>query len=155
MCIRDSTNFVRQRGDPTIAVNAVRKVGANVLETMAVLKARIAEVNEGFLKPRLLELVQVYDETDYINESIHNVLRNLIVGSCLAVMVLFLFLRSVPSTLIVAVSIPISVVGSFIFMQALGRSINVISLAGMSFASGMVVDNAIVTLENILSLIHI
>lgn len=150
--LKKLTNFVRQRGDPTIAVNAVRKVGANVLETMAVLKARIAEVNEGFLKPRLLELVQVYDETDYINESIHNVLRNLIVGSCLAVMVLFLFLRSVPSTLIVAVSIPISVVGSFIFMQALGRSINVISLAGMSFASGMVVDNAIVTLENIFRL---
>lgn len=145
-------NFVRQKGEPTIAINSVRKVGANVLATMTDLKAKVIWLNEGSLRAQQLELVQVYDETDYIYSSIHNVLRNLVVGSILATLVLFVFLRSIASTLIVAVSIPISVIGSFILMYVFDRSINVISLAGMSFASGMVVDNAIVSLESIYSL---
>lgn len=150
--LKKAETFVRQRGQPTIAINSIRKIGANVLETMKRLKERVRQLNEGFLLSRELQLVQVYDETEYIDDSIGNVIRNLVVGSILAIIVLFLFLRSVPSTLIVAVSIPISVIGSFLFMHALGRSINVISLAGMSFASGMVVDNAIVALENIFRL---
>jgi len=145
-------NFVRQKGEPTIAINSVRKVGANVLSTMKRLKAKVVRLNEGSLRTQQLELVQVYDETDYIYSSIHNVIRNLVVGSLLATCVLFVFLRSIASTLIVAVCIPISVIGSFILLYLFDRSINVISLAGMSFASGMVVDNAIVSLENIYSL---
>lgn len=145
-------NFVRQRGVPTIAVNAIRRVGANVMDTVAALKEKVERLNAGELKKRRVQLVQVYDETDYIAASVYNVLRNLLLGSVLAVVVLFLFLRSFASTFIVAVAIPISVVGSFILMYFFGRSINVISLAGMSFASGMVVDNAIVSLENIFRL---
>lgn len=150
--LKKRENFVRQKGQPTIAINSVRAVGANVLDTMQELKSAVAELNAGVLKSRQVQMAQVYDETIYIDESIQNVLRNLVIGSILATIILFLFLRSVASTLIVAVAIPISVVGSFILLGALGRSINVISLAGMSFASGMVVDNAIVSLENIFRL---
>jgi HAE1 family hydrophobic/amphiphilic exporter-1 len=96
-----------------------------------------------------LTLYNVYDETTYITSAIGLVKDNLIIGGFLAIAVLLLFLRSVSSTLIIATAIPISVIGTFVMMALLGRTINVVSLAGMSFAVGMVVDNSIVVLENI------
>ena len=75
--------------------------------------------------------------------------RNIMLGGILAVMVLLIFLRSFISTIIVATAIPISIIGTFIFMNLLGRNLNVISLAGIAFAVGMLIDSAIVVLENI------
>ncbi len=140
---------VRQNGEPAIALNVLRESGSNVLEVMAVLKGALRELNEGILKREGLVVTQVYDETNYIDSSIDLVQQNLWVGGTLAVLVLLLFLRSFPSTLIIATAIPISVVGTFIVMALSGRTINVVSLAGLAFAVGMVVDNAIVVLENI------
>ncbi|MGR3177607.1 MAG: efflux RND transporter permease subunit [Candidatus Anammoxibacter sp.] len=140
---------VRQKGDPAIAINAIRETGANSIETMAGLKEAKDELNQGILKQHNLQLENVYDETTYINSSISLVEKNILIGSILAVFVLFLFLRSGSSIFIIAISIPISIVGTFLMMALLGRSINVVSLAGMSFAAGMVVDNSIVVLENI------
>ncbi len=142
-------NFVRQRGEESIAINCVRKTGANVLDVMARLKAAAGELNRSHLAVRRLRLFQVYDETEYINDSVDLVLQSLITGSILATLILFAFLWSWTSTVIIALSIPISIIGSFILMYLMGRTINVVSLAGMSFASGMVVDNSIVSLENI------
>jgi HAE1 family hydrophobic/amphiphilic exporter-1 len=96
-----------------------------------------------------LEMRQVYDETVYINSAIDLVRQNIWIGGSLAALVLLLFLRSFRATLVVSIAIPVSVVGAFVAMAALGRSINVISLAGLAFAIGMVVDAAIVVLENI------
>ncbi len=140
---------VRQNGEPAIALNVLRESGSNVLEVMAALKETLRELNEGILKREGLFIIQVYDETNYIDSSIDLVQQNLWVGGSLAVLVLLLFLRSFPSTLIIATAIPISVVGTFIVMALSGRTINVVSLAGLAFAVGMVVDNAIVVLENI------
>ncbi len=140
---------VRQKGRPAIAINAQRETGANVLEVMDGIRHTIRELNEGPLAREGLFLTQVYDETDYIESAIGLVRSNIIVGGTLAVMVLFIFLRSVSSVAIIATAIPISIVGTFLAMWLLGRNINVISLAGMSFAVGMVIDNAIVALENI------
>ncbi len=140
---------VRQNGDPAIAVNALQESGANTLDIMDGLRTAVEELNAGILKDNGLHLNQVYDETDYINSSLDLVQQNLIVGGLLAVFVLMLFLRSASSTLIVATAIPISVVGTFIVLHMLGRNLNVVSLAGMAFAVGMVVDVAIVVLENI------
>jgi HAE1 family hydrophobic/amphiphilic exporter-1 len=91
----------------------------------------------------------VYDQTDYLNSATTLVKNNIFVGGTLAILVLLLFLRSPRSVLIVGLSIPISVITTFLFVRGFGRSINVISLAGMAFAVGMVVDSAIVVLENI------
>ncbi len=140
---------VRQNGEPAIAVNALQESGSNTIEVMAGLQAALAELNEGILKENELFITQVYDETDYINSSIDLVQQNLIVGGFLAAAVLILFLRSTSSTLIVTTAIPISVIGAFIILQLLGRNMNVVSMAGMAFAVGMVVDVAIVVLENI------
>ena len=140
---------VSEKGRPTIAVNAKRQTGANVLQVMNGVRAAITEMNAGLLKERGLRLRQVYDETEYIESAINLVRQNLFVGGTLAVLVLILFLRSINSTLIIATAIPISVVGTFLMMTFFGRNINVISLAGLAFAVGMVLDAAIVVLENI------
>jgi hydrophobic/amphiphilic exporter-1 (mainly G- bacteria), HAE1 family len=89
------------------------------------------------------------DDTYYIHRALGLVRENLLLGGSLAVLMLLLFLRSVRPTLIIAISIPISIIGTFVVMALTGRNVNVISLAGLSFAVGMVVDNAIVVLENI------
>jgi hydrophobic/amphiphilic exporter-1 (mainly G- bacteria), HAE1 family len=140
---------VRNQGNPTIVMNAVREPGTNVLEVMTELKKALEELNGGILKDRNLIIEQVYDETRYIYSAIDLVKQNIYLGGTLAFMVLLLFLRSFASTIIVAVAIPLSIVGTFLVMTLLGRNINVVSLAGLSFAVGMVVDNSIVVFENI------
>jgi HAE1 family hydrophobic/amphiphilic exporter-1 len=143
------TATVHEKDRPTIAVNCKRQTGANVIQVMKGVRQAISELNGGLLKERGLRLRQVYDETEYIESAIALVRQNLFVGGSLAVLVLILFLRSINSTLIIATAIPISVVGTFLMMTFFGRNINVISLAGLAFAVGMVVDAAIVVLENI------
>jgi len=136
-------------GKPMIAFNAIRATGSNILEVMDGLQGAVEDVEAELLTPRGLQVTQAYDETQYIESAIDLVQQSLIIGGFLAIVVLLLFLRSRSSTLIVAVAIPISMVGTFLMMWWFGRTLNVISLAGMAFAVGMVVDNSIVVLENI------
>ncbi|MCH7926938.1 MAG: efflux RND transporter permease subunit [Candidatus Dadabacteria bacterium] len=146
---KDPEYAVRQNGGAAIAVNAVKESGANTIDVMDGLLAAMHELNSGILKDRGLYITNVYRETSYIIGAIDLVKQNLIIGGMLAIAVLLLFLRSGSSTIIIATAIPISIIGTFIVMALLGRTINVISLAGMSFAVGMVIDNSIVVLENI------
>ncbi len=141
--------IVRQKGEPAIAMNVVRDVGANILTVMKDVKEGVKKLNADLLPSRDLSLEQVYDETDYIYSALNLVEQNIYVGGSLAIIVLLLFLRSVSSTFVIALAIPISFIGTFLLMFLFGRNINVISLAGMAFAVGMVVDNSIVSLENI------
>lgn len=146
---KDPVARIRTLGEPAMAVNAIRETGANVMETMEGVRQAVAELNERVLPDALLTLEQAYDETVYIDSAIELVQQNIWVGGTLAVIILMLFLRSFGATIIIAIAIPVSVVGSFVAMALLGRSINVVSLAGFAFAVGMVVDAAIVVLENI------
>lgn len=183
------TGVVRRYGESSISVNAIRESNANVIEVMKGLKSAVAELNEDLLKPKNLELVQVYDETEYINSAVRLVNENIIVGGALTMLTLLLFLHLNIRTilfgpiiivtalgalwfhplmfgvtllvvlviglwyargaLVIGVAIPVSVIGTFLILNLLGRSLNVISLAGLAFAVGMLVDNAIVVLENI------
>ncbi len=146
---KEPTSSIRVLGKSAIAMSAERQTGANVIEIMAGLKDAIRELNDYAIPNAGLELQQVYDETVYINSAIDLVRQNIWVGGSLAALILLLFLRSLRATLVISFSIPISVIGAFVAMAALGRSINVISLAGLAFAVGMVVDAAIIVLENI------
>jgi HAE1 family hydrophobic/amphiphilic exporter-1 len=143
------TAIIRFNGQPAIAINAVRETGANVIETMAGIRKALDELNANVLPAEDLHLRQVYDETTYINSSIDLVQQNILVGGSLAALILLIFLRSGGATLIISIAIPVSIIGAFVAMAAMGRSLNVISLAGIAFAVGMVVDAAIVVLENI------
>lgn len=149
LAFKEPVSDIRILGEQAIAFNAKRESGANVIETMAGIAEAVKELNEGTIPDAGLKMRQVYDETIYINSSVDLVQQNIWVGGILAAFMLMLFLRSMRATLIVSIAIPVSVVGSFVAMAALGRSINVISLAGLAFAVGMVVDAAIVVLENI------
>ncbi|NUN51176.1 MAG: efflux RND transporter permease subunit, partial [Planctomycetaceae bacterium] len=141
--------LVKNFGTFCIAINCVRETNANVLDTMEGLRRAVADLNRYSLASQGLELVQVYDETEYIYSAIDLVKWNIIIGGALTVGVLLLFLRSGRSTLVIGLAIPTSIIGTFLVLNMLGRSLNVISLAGLAFAVGMLVDNAIVVLENI------
>ncbi|MCA9303128.1 MAG: efflux RND transporter permease subunit, partial [Phycisphaerales bacterium] len=154
------TGYIRSLARPAIAVNVIRKGDANVIEIMDELRVRLDEVKSTIL-PNIggyssngavgpdLRMRQVYDETVYITSAISLVTQNLWVGGILAMIVLLLFLRSWRATAIIAIAIPVSVIGTFLVLLVLGRSLNIVSLAGLAFAVGMVVDNGIVVLENI------
>ncbi len=142
------SGVVRYFGTEGIAINCQRETGANVLEVMAGIRVAIAELNEELAR-RGLQLEQVYDETDYIDSAVGLVRQNIVVGGLLTIAVLLIFLRSGRSTLVVGLAVPTSIVGTFLTLDLLDRSLNVISLAGLAFAVGMLVDNAVVVLENI------
>jgi HAE1 family hydrophobic/amphiphilic exporter-1 len=149
---KEPSSKIRQFGIPAMAFNAKRETGANVIETMAGIREAVNDLNRRVIPDAGLDLQQAYDETVYINSAVDLVRQNIWYGGSLAAILLLLFLRSWRATLIVSIAIPVSVVGSFVAMAALGRSLNVISLAGLAFAVGMVVDAAIVVLENIFRL---
>jgi HAE1 family hydrophobic/amphiphilic exporter-1 len=156
---KEATSLVHSRGQPCIAINAQKEVGANVMTVMAGLHEAVARLNRpGELLESQgramglaggLELELVYDQTVYIDDALQLVKDNIWLGGALAVAVLLVYLRSVRAAGVIALSIPISILGAIAAMVGMGRTINVISLAGMAFAVGMVVDNAIVVLENI------
>jgi hydrophobic/amphiphilic exporter-1 (mainly G- bacteria), HAE1 family len=156
---KELTEWVRARGHRMPFFNFLLENGGNLLETMGYLQAQIEELNRpgGVLEQHAkslglngtLELVQTYDSTTYVNDAIELVKGNIVVGGGLAVATLLLFLRSFRTIGIIALAIPISTIVAVVIMVALGRSMNIISLAGMAFAVGMVVDNAIVVIENI------
>ena len=150
--LKDRDSFVIQNGMPAMAVNAHREIGVNVIDVMDELKAAMEELREGALKRAGLSIEQVYDETKYIHRSANMVLSNLVLGVMLAVGVLWWFLRRFRATAIVAIAIPTCVISAMMFLDASGRTLNVISLAGLAFAVGMVLDAAIVVLESIVRL---
>ncbi|MCK4873029.1 MAG: efflux RND transporter permease subunit [Phycisphaerales bacterium] len=156
---KEPSSFAHSSGEPAMAVAAEREIGSNVMETMDAFKATLARLNApgGLLDAEArrlglngkLVLRQDYDQTTYITNALDLVQNNIWIGGSIAVLVLLVFLRSVRSVSVVVLAIPISVIGAIVAMVMMGRSMNVISLAGMAFAVGMVVDNAIVVLENI------
>lgn len=132
-----------------IAIGVKPETGTNVLEMTDRVEAVIKKLNEEKLKPLGISLNMVYNQRPYIRGAISLVKSNILLGGALAVGVLLVFLRTISSTIVVATAIPISAIGSFIVLSAIGTNLNVVSLAGISFAIGMLVDNAIVVLENI------
>ena len=145
-------SFVISTGHKAMAVNAYRENDVNVLRVMSGLKQAAEELRQGVLARAGISLEQVYDETLYIDRSIQMLTTNLVVGILLAIAVLWWFLRSLTATLIVAIAIPTSILLAFIVLNSTGHTLNVISLAGLAFAVGMVLDAGIVVLENIVRL---
>ena len=132
-----------------LSVGIVAQAGANVLDLTNDVDKVVENLNNGILKNNGLKFVKIADQKNYILQAIDLVKSNIIVGGLLAVIVLLVFLRSIKATLIIAVTIPVCIVGTFLIMHLLGRTLNVISLAGIAFSVGMLIDNSIVVLENI------
>ena len=141
-----------QNGNPALSVRIDKESGANALQTLNKVKIVVAELNASQAKGKGLVLVQSFDASVFINRAINLVAGNIILGIILAVGILWWFLRRLRATLIVAMAIPISLLATFIILNITGRTLNIISLAGLAFAVGMVLDAAIVVLENIVRL---
>lgn len=186
---KKADSIARRYGERNNGLGIQRRVGANVIEVMKGVRAAVAELNDGVLAQKNLELYQYYDETKYINSAISLVTDNIFLATSFTMIVLMLFLHrslktmlAIPvlvlsslmavfvspwfflltlalivgvglwfgrGALVIGIAIPVSSVATFLALGIAGRSFNVISLAGMAFAVGMLVDNAVVVLENI------
>ena len=147
--MRDSSGGMTQNTEPSIMMNVVAEPGVNILSVMNEVKAAVAELQQTRLDPAGLQMNQSSDDTIYIKQSVRMVVTNLMIGMLLAVGVLWWFFRRLRATMMVALAIPLCLCFSFIVLDGLGMSLNVISMAGLAFATGMVLDAAIVVLENI------
>ncbi|HEU4621603.1 MAG TPA: MdtB/MuxB family multidrug efflux RND transporter permease subunit [Burkholderiaceae bacterium] len=132
---------------PGIVINIQRQPGANVIETVDRVQALLPSLRAAL--PASVDLTVLTDRTTTIRASVHDVQIELMFAISLVVMVIFLFLRSVPATVIPSVAVPLSIVGTFGVMYLAGFSINNLTLMALTIATGFVVDDAIVVIENI------
>ena len=137
------------RGIPNISMGVRRQIGSNVVEVKDKVMEKVEELNNGLLKQQGLHMILNSNDVQYVTASLVNVRKNLLIGALLATLVLFLFLRTPSATVIGAMGIPVCTLAAFLGLLISGRTINVISLAGVAFAIGMTLDNSIVVLENI------
>ena len=132
---------------PAVIVNVQRQPGANVIEVVDRIKALLPQLQASL--PAAAELKVLTDRTITIRASVNDVRSELMLAIALVVMVIYLFLRSIPATIIPAVAVPLSLIGTFAVMYLAGFSINNLSLMALTIATGFVVDDAIVMIENI------
>ncbi|MDX1604574.1 MAG: efflux RND transporter permease subunit [Candidatus Competibacterales bacterium] len=142
-----SEQFVN--GKPILNLSVNRELGSNVIDIKNRMLDEVEAINRDFLERAGMELKLNATDTVYVEQSIATVWRNLAIGAVLATAVMFLFLRSWRATLIGVMGIPLCTIAAFIGLLVTGRTINVISLAGVAFAIGMTLDNSIVVLESI------
>ncbi|WP_104697580.1 MULTISPECIES: efflux RND transporter permease subunit [unclassified Helicobacter] len=143
-----SYNF--HNNNQTISIQIRPTASASILELTNKVEETTKFLNENFLEKRGLVIDWGRDQRQYILSSIKLVKENILLGIALAIIVLFLFLRKITPLVVVILAIPLSIIGSFVLLGAFDRTLNVILLAGVSFAISMIIDSAIVVLENIL-----
>jgi multidrug efflux pump subunit AcrB len=136
-------------GDPVIGLSVRRQAGSNVIAIKEKLMVEMEHINDDVLRPAGMFMRLIADDVGYVQASVQNVWINLSLGALLASLVMFLFLRSGRATLVGVMGIPVCTIAGFIGLLIAGRTINVISLAGIAFAIGMTLDNGIVVLESI------
>lgn len=139
--------ITRVKGRESVELAVYKEGDANTVQVANRIERRLQQIQKSL--PDNLELVKIYDQSKFIASAINDVTTAAIFGGILAIIVLYGFLRDSRATSIIAVAIPISVIGTFLLMYANSISLNIMSLGGIALAIGMLVDNAIVVLENI------
>ncbi len=139
--------ITRVNGRESVELAVYKEGDANTVQVAKRVRGRLEQVREAL--PDDLELIGIYDQSEFISAAIDQVTSAAIVGGMLAILVLYGFLRDSRATAIIAISIPVSVIGTFLLMYMNGVSLNIMSLGGIALAVGMLVDNSIVVLENI------
>ncbi|MCB1841862.1 MAG: efflux RND transporter permease subunit, partial [Halioglobus sp.] len=145
----EENSYTTFNGQQNLFLMLRKEPGSNVIESKQQVQLEIAAVNSDVLNPAGMEILPIADDVVYVEESVRNVWQNLLLGALLATGVMFLFLRSARVTLAGVIGIPICVIIAFLGLLIAGRTVNVISLAGIAFAIGMTLDNSIVVLESI------
>ncbi len=147
MGTKEREEITRVDGKECIEIAAFKEGDANTVTVARLLRERIDQWNEKL--PEGATLTMLFDQSHFIEQSIDEVSSSAVIGGILSIIVLFLFLREMRSTIIIALTIPLAVVATFLFMYQFNISLNVMSLGGLSLSIGMMLDNSIVVLESI------
>jgi multidrug efflux pump subunit AcrB len=145
--VADPVMLITGNGKPAALINISRQIGGNILKISSQIHALTQ--NLGSVIPKTLHISVVYDLAEFVSESIKNVRDAIIIGSILAVLILFGFLRDVRTTLVAAISLPLSVIGTFFVLKIFHGTLNLMSLGGIAIAIGLIIDDAVVIIENI------
>jgi hydrophobic/amphiphilic exporter-1 (mainly G- bacteria), HAE1 family len=142
----DETQSVRVNGERGIVISLNKRSDANTVAVAADVNEEIERINQDY---PFLQMVKIRDTSLYISSSIKNIGFSLIIGALLAILILFLFLENIPSTLIISTAVPISITATFLLMYLNGYTLNLMTFGGLALGIGMLLDNSIVVLENI------
>lgn len=145
--VADRTTLITGNGQPAALINISRQIGGNILQLASDVKTQIQDLGSAI--PKTLHLSVVYDLAEFVSESIGSVRDAILIGAALAVAILFFFLRDARTTLVAATSLPLSVIGTFFFLRIFGGTLNLMSLGGLAIAIGLIIDDAVVVIENI------
>jgi CzcA family heavy metal efflux pump len=145
--VEDPVMLITGNGKPAALINISRQIGGNILQISSQIQAMAQ--NLGSAIPKTLHLSVVYNLAQFVEESMKNVRDAILIGALLAVLILFGFLGDTRTTLVAAISLPLSVIGTFFFLQFFGGTLNLMSLGGLAIAIGLIIDDAVVIIENI------
>jgi CzcA family heavy metal efflux pump len=145
--VDDPKVLITGNGEDAALISVSRQIGGNIIQVVDDLKGYLS--NLGTAIPKTLRLSVVYDLAEFVHESIANVRDAVLIGAVLAVVILYVFLREGRTTLIAATSLPLSVIGTFFFVLIWGGTLNLMSLGGLAIAIGLIIDDAVVIIENI------
>ncbi|MDI6907458.1 MAG: efflux RND transporter permease subunit [Thermoanaerobacterales bacterium] len=145
--IKDQTTVSRLNGKPSLAIVVSKQPTANTVSVVREVRKAVAELEKSV--PGGLSFIPAFDQAEFIESSINGLVRDVFAGGFLAVLAIFLFLRNIRTTLIIATSIPVAVIGAFTLVYFTGGTLNMLTLGGLALGIGMIVDDAIVVLENI------
>ena len=140
-------NIVRKNGQRSTLLSVLKSGGASTVDIVKRIKARIEQIRPGF--PAGFDAEQLFDQSVFVTDAVNGVIKEALIAACLTAVMILVFLGSWRSTLIIAVSIPLSILVSLLILDALGYTLNVMTLGGLSLAVGILVDDATVELENI------
>jgi HAE1 family hydrophobic/amphiphilic exporter-1 len=144
---RDETSVVYVNGQTAVMMQVQKQSGKNSVQTARELRSRLTRITREL--PQDIKITELFNTTDQIENSINQVGQSALSGGILAILILFIFLRSAKPTLIIGVSIPVSIIVTIMLMYFAGLTLNMMTLAGLVLGIGMLVDNSIVILENI------
>jgi CzcA family heavy metal efflux pump len=143
----DRTLLITGNGRDAVSVSVSQQIGANILTVKQGVERALASLRSSL--PSGLHITKVYDLAEFVAEAISSVRDAILIGGFLAIVVLLVFLRNVRLTLIAAVTLPLAVIPTFFFLRLFGGSINLMSMGGLAVAIGLVIDDAVVVVENI------
>jgi len=143
----DRLTLIKGNGKAAALINVSQQVGANILEVRDGVEATLRDLTRAL--PSGLQIAKVYDLAGFVADAMSSVRDAILIGGLLAIVVLFVFLRSWRITMVAALTLPLTVVSTFLFMRLFSETVNLMSMGGLAVAIGLVIDDAVVVVENI------
>ncbi|MCC5911811.1 MAG: efflux RND transporter permease subunit [Clostridiaceae bacterium] len=143
---KEIESLSRTNGQDGIGIQIQKQSGTNTVQVANAINNEVEKIRGEYPE---FELITIFDQSEYIQDAIKNVAKNALIGGILAILILYVFLRNIASTFIIATALPISIIATFVLLYFNGITLNMMTLGGLALGVGMLVDNAIVVLENI------